>query len=122
MGKTVEGVEGLIAYRRVLPLVLEQAVRDRRRYAVSAERRGRCTTINTVGALHLITPWSFPMAMGTLKTSGPAIAAGCTMVMSGGLYALSDAARGSDPEEAGCRSACETVNHVVLVGLMSWPR
>jgi succinate-semialdehyde dehydrogenase/glutarate-semialdehyde dehydrogenase len=33
-----------------------------------------------VGPSLLITPWNFPMAMGTRKI-GPAIAAGCTMVM-----------------------------------------
>ncbi len=33
-----------------------------------------------VGPVLLITPWNFPMAMGTRKI-GPAIAAGCTMVI-----------------------------------------
>jgi succinate-semialdehyde dehydrogenase/glutarate-semialdehyde dehydrogenase len=33
-----------------------------------------------VGPCLMITPWNFPMAMGTRKI-GPAIAAGCTMVM-----------------------------------------
>src|SRR3954463_1829069 len=33
-----------------------------------------------VGPCYAITPWNFPMAMGTRKI-GPAIAAGCTMVM-----------------------------------------
>src|SRR5918994_4136965 len=33
-----------------------------------------------VGPTLMITPWNFPMAMGTRKL-GPAIAAGCTMVM-----------------------------------------
>ena len=33
-----------------------------------------------VGPCYLITPWNFPIAMGTRKI-GPAIAAGCTMVM-----------------------------------------
>src|SRR4051795_11986659 len=33
-----------------------------------------------IGPCVLITPWNFPMAMGTRKI-GPAIAAGCTMVM-----------------------------------------
>ena len=36
----------------------------------------------------MITPWNFPMAMGTRKL-GPAIAAGCTMV---GKPAQADAA------------------------------
>jgi succinate-semialdehyde dehydrogenase / glutarate-semialdehyde dehydrogenase len=33
-----------------------------------------------VGPSYLITPWNFPMAMGTRKV-GPAVAAGCTVVM-----------------------------------------
>ena len=33
-----------------------------------------------VGVCLLITPWNFPMAMGTRKI-GPAVAAGCTMVI-----------------------------------------
>ena len=33
-----------------------------------------------VGPCYFITPWNFPMAMGTRKI-GPAIAAGCTMVV-----------------------------------------
>ena len=33
-----------------------------------------------VGPCLLITPWNFPIAMGTRKI-GPAIAAGCTMVI-----------------------------------------
>jgi succinate-semialdehyde dehydrogenase / glutarate-semialdehyde dehydrogenase len=33
-----------------------------------------------VGPCLLITPWNFPLAMGTRKI-GPAIAAGCTMVL-----------------------------------------
>ena len=33
-----------------------------------------------VGPCVLITPWNFPLAMGTRKI-GPAIAAGCTMVV-----------------------------------------
>ena len=33
-----------------------------------------------VGPCLLITPWNFPLAMGTRKI-GPAIAAGCTIVL-----------------------------------------
>jgi succinate-semialdehyde dehydrogenase/glutarate-semialdehyde dehydrogenase len=33
-----------------------------------------------VGPTLMITPWNFPLAMGTRKI-GPAIAAGCTMVV-----------------------------------------
>src|SRR5690606_41838804 len=37
-------------------------------------------TKQPVGPSLLITPWTFPMAMGTRKI-GPAVAAGCTMVV-----------------------------------------
>src|SRR5256885_12630551 len=42
---------------------------------------GRLLTMKQpVGPCLLITPWNFPMAMGTRKI-GPAVAAGCTMVV-----------------------------------------
>src|SRR5437016_762261 len=59
----------------------EQAVRIDGRYAVAPNGQGRLMTMKQpVGACLLITPWNFPLAMGTRKI-GPAIAAGCTMVV-----------------------------------------
>jgi succinate-semialdehyde dehydrogenase/glutarate-semialdehyde dehydrogenase len=59
----------------------EQAVRIDGRYAVASNGRGRTLTMKQpVGPCLLITPWNFPMAMGTRKI-GPAVAAGCTMVV-----------------------------------------
>src|ERR1700749_517732 len=59
----------------------EQAVRIDGRYSVNANGQGRVLTMKQpVGACLLITPWNFPLAMGTRKI-GPAIAAGCTMVV-----------------------------------------
>jgi succinate-semialdehyde dehydrogenase/glutarate-semialdehyde dehydrogenase len=59
----------------------EQAVRIDGRYAVAANGAGRVLTMQQpVGPCLLITPWNFPLAMGTRKV-GPAIAAGCTMVV-----------------------------------------
>jgi succinate-semialdehyde dehydrogenase/glutarate-semialdehyde dehydrogenase len=59
----------------------EQAVRIDGRYAVAPNGQGRLLTMKQpVGPCLLITPWNFPMAMGTRKI-GPAIAAGCTMVV-----------------------------------------
>ena len=47
----------------------------------STSGAGRVLTIRQpVGPCLLITPWNFPLAMGTRKI-GPAIAAGCTMVV-----------------------------------------
>src|ERR671914_2495405 len=59
----------------------EEAVRIEGRYAVPPAGAGRMLTMKQpVGPCLFITPWNFPMAMGTRKI-GPAIAAGCTMVM-----------------------------------------
>ena len=50
-----------------------------------------------VGPSLMITPWNFPMAMGTRKV-GPAVAAGCTIVMKPAQQTpLSMLALGPDP-------------------------
>ncbi len=59
----------------------EEAVRIDGRFAVAPNGKGRLLTMKQpVGPCLLITPWNFPMAMGTRKI-GPAVAAGCTMVV-----------------------------------------
>ena len=59
----------------------EEAVRISGRWSVSPDGSGRILTMKQpVGPCLLITPWNFPLAMGTRKI-GPAIAAGCTMVV-----------------------------------------
>jgi succinate-semialdehyde dehydrogenase / glutarate-semialdehyde dehydrogenase len=59
----------------------EEAARIDGRYAVSPNGKGRLLTMKQpVGPCLLITPWNFPLAMGTRKI-GPAIAAGATMVV-----------------------------------------
>jgi succinate-semialdehyde dehydrogenase/glutarate-semialdehyde dehydrogenase len=59
----------------------EEAVRIDGRYAVAPNGAGRLLVMRQpVGPCLLITPWNFPMAMGTRKI-GPAVAAGCTMVV-----------------------------------------
>jgi succinate-semialdehyde dehydrogenase / glutarate-semialdehyde dehydrogenase len=59
----------------------EEAVRIDGRYVVAASGAGRVLTMKQpVGPCLLITPWNFPLAMGTRKI-GPAVAAGCTMVV-----------------------------------------
>jgi succinate-semialdehyde dehydrogenase/glutarate-semialdehyde dehydrogenase len=59
----------------------EEAVRISGRWQVSPDGSGRIVTMKQpVGPCLLITPWNFPLAMGTRKM-GPAIAAGCTMVV-----------------------------------------
>ncbi|MDA3630677.1 NAD-dependent succinate-semialdehyde dehydrogenase [Saccharopolyspora sp. WRP15-2] len=59
----------------------EEAVRIGGDYAVAPNGAGRFLVMRQpVGPALLITPWNFPMAMGTRKI-GPAIAAGCTSVI-----------------------------------------
>jgi succinate-semialdehyde dehydrogenase/glutarate-semialdehyde dehydrogenase len=56
-------------------------VRIEGRFAAAPNGQGRLITLKQpVGPCYAITPWNFPMAMGTRKL-GPAIAAGCTMVI-----------------------------------------
>ena len=58
-----------------------EALRIDGRYAVNDKGTGRVIVMKQpVGPCLFITPWNFPMAMGTRKI-GPAIAAGCTMVV-----------------------------------------
>ncbi|WP_158886699.1 NAD-dependent succinate-semialdehyde dehydrogenase [Amycolatopsis anabasis] len=59
----------------------EEAVRIDGRYTPSPAGGGRTiVTKQPVGPCLLVTPWNFPLAMGTRKI-GPAIAAGCTMIV-----------------------------------------
>ncbi|HEX5268167.1 MAG TPA: NAD-dependent succinate-semialdehyde dehydrogenase [Acidimicrobiales bacterium] len=59
----------------------EEAVRIRGEYLVAPDGNGRILTMRqSVGPCLFVTPWNFPTAMGTRKI-GPAIAAGCTMVV-----------------------------------------
>ena len=59
----------------------EEAVRIDGRFSVAPNGAGRLLTMKQpVGPSLMITPWNFPMAMGTRKI-GPAVAAGCTFVI-----------------------------------------
>jgi succinate-semialdehyde dehydrogenase/glutarate-semialdehyde dehydrogenase len=59
----------------------EEAVRVAGRYSTAPNGATRLLTLKQpVGPCLMITPWNFPLAMGTRKI-GPAIAAGCTMVV-----------------------------------------
>src|SRR5437588_363506 len=82
MGKPLTESKAEIAYgAEFLRWFSEQAVRIDGRYAVAPNGQGRLLTMKQpVGPCLLITPWNFPLAMGTRKI-GPAIAAGCTMVV-----------------------------------------
>ena len=59
----------------------EESVRIAGRWQTAPNGATRLLTMKQpVGPCLMITPWNFPLAMGTRKI-GPAIAAGCTMVM-----------------------------------------
>jgi succinate-semialdehyde dehydrogenase / glutarate-semialdehyde dehydrogenase len=82
MGKPVPESKAEITYAaEFLRWFSEEAVRIDGRYAKAPSGQGRLLTMKQpVGPCLLITPWNFPLAMGTRKV-GPAIAAGCTMVV-----------------------------------------
>ncbi len=59
----------------------EEAVRIDGRFVQSPAGTGRIiVTQQPIGPCFAITPWNFPLAMGTRKI-GPALAAGCTMLV-----------------------------------------
>ena len=82
MGKPLAESKAEIAYAgEFFRWFAEEAVRIEGRYATAPNGMGRLITMRQpVGPCYAITPWNFPMAMGTRKI-GPAIAAGCTMVI-----------------------------------------
>ena len=103
MGKTVKESKAEITYAaEFFRWFSEEAVRVHGRYMVNSNGQGRVVTMSQpVGPCVLITPWNFPMAMGTRKL-GPAIAAGCTMVIKPAkLTPLSMLALAGILEEAG---------------------
>ncbi|HEX8132896.1 MAG TPA: NAD-dependent succinate-semialdehyde dehydrogenase [Actinomycetes bacterium] len=103
MGKPVAESRAEVAYAaEFFRWFAEEAVRIDGRYAVAPNGAGRLLTMRQpVGPCVLITPWNFPMAMGTRKI-GPAVAAGCTMVIKpAGLTPLSMLALAQILEQAG---------------------
>jgi succinate-semialdehyde dehydrogenase / glutarate-semialdehyde dehydrogenase len=81
MGKTVAESKAEIAYSaEFLRWFSGEALRMDGYYKVAGNGASRVLVMRQpVGPCFFITPWNFPMAMGTRKV-GPAIAAGCTMV------------------------------------------
>jgi succinate-semialdehyde dehydrogenase / glutarate-semialdehyde dehydrogenase len=82
MGKPVADSKAEILYAaEFFRWFSEQAVRIDGRFTRAPNGKGRVMVLRQpVGPSVLITPWNFPMAMGTRKV-GPAVAAGCTMVL-----------------------------------------
>ena len=82
MGKPVSEAMGEVLYAAAyLRWYSEEAVRINGRFQVAENGTNRVLTMQEgVGPCIFITPWNFPLAMGTRKV-GPAIAAGCTCVV-----------------------------------------
>src|SRR3954464_4157358 len=82
MGKTVAEARGEVAYGvEFFRWFAEEGVRIHGRWMQAPAGGSRLLTIRKpVGPCLFITPWNFPLAMGTRKI-GPAIAAGCTMIV-----------------------------------------
>ena len=82
MGKPLAESKGEVAYAaEFFRWFAEEAVRIDGQYAVAPNGASRFLVMRQpVGVCLLVTPWNFPMAMGTRKI-GPAVAAGCTMVI-----------------------------------------
>jgi succinate-semialdehyde dehydrogenase/glutarate-semialdehyde dehydrogenase len=103
MGKPLAESKGEITYAaEFFRWFAEEAVRIDGDYAVAPNGTGRFLVMRQpVGPALLITPWNFPMAMGTRKI-GPAVAAGCTMVIKPAAQTpLSMLALGGILDEAG---------------------
>ena len=82
MGKPIAEARGEVTYgAEFLRWFSEEAVRITGRFGSSPEGTGSMLVAQRpVGPAFAITPWNFPLAMATRKI-GPAIAAGCTMVV-----------------------------------------
>jgi len=82
MGKPLAEARGEVTYgAEFFRWFSEEAVRISGRWATAPNGATRLVTMKQpVGPTLMITPWNFPLAMGTRKI-GPALAAGCTMVV-----------------------------------------
>ncbi|MEP6980142.1 MAG: NAD-dependent succinate-semialdehyde dehydrogenase [Nakamurella sp.] len=82
MGKPLAEARGEVTYgAEFLRWFSEEAVRISGRYSIAPSGGTRLLTMKQpIGPVYAITPWNFPLAMGTRKL-GPALAAGCTVVI-----------------------------------------
>ncbi|HEY0696329.1 MAG TPA: NAD-dependent succinate-semialdehyde dehydrogenase [Micromonospora sp.] len=82
MGKAFAESQAEVAYAaEFLRWFAEEAVRIDGGYLTAPGGNSRVVVMRQpVGPCLLVTPWNFPMAMGTRKI-GPALAAGCTVVV-----------------------------------------
>ena len=82
MGKPLAEGRGEVAYgAEFLRWFSEEAVRIRGSWLTAPAGGSRLLTLKKpVGPCLFVTPWNFPLAMGTRKI-GPALAAGCTVIV-----------------------------------------
>ena len=82
MGKPLAESRGEVTYgAEFLRWFSEEACRVEGRWSVAPSGGTRILTMKQpVGPVYAITPWNFPLAMGTRKIA-PALAAGCTVVI-----------------------------------------
>ncbi|MCD2147381.1 NAD-dependent succinate-semialdehyde dehydrogenase [Gordonia paraffinivorans] len=82
MGKPLAESRGEVAYGgEFLRWFAEEAVRIGGRTTTAPSGNGHIMVVKEpVGPALAVTPWNFPLAMGTRKI-GPALAAGCTMLV-----------------------------------------
>lgn len=82
MGKPIAEAKGEVAYgNEFIRWFSEEAPRITGRYGTAPDGKNRIMVLKRpVGPSLFITPWNFPLAMATRKI-GPAIAAGCTMIL-----------------------------------------
>jgi succinate-semialdehyde dehydrogenase/glutarate-semialdehyde dehydrogenase len=82
MGKPTAEARGEVTYgAEFFRWFSEEAVRIHGRWMQAPAGGSRLLTVRKpVGPCLFVTPWNFPLAMGTRKI-GPAVAAGCTMVV-----------------------------------------
>ena len=94
-GKALRDARGEIAYAaEFFRWYAEEAVRIDGHLSVAPSGANKIlVTRQPVGVSYLITPWNFPAAMATRKI-GPALAAGCTVILKPGQGDAADRARG----------------------------
>jgi succinate-semialdehyde dehydrogenase/glutarate-semialdehyde dehydrogenase len=123
MGKPVAESKGEVTYAaEFLRWFSEEAVRIDGRFGLSPAGDSRLIVLKQpVGPCLFITPWNFPLAMGTRKI-GPAVAAGCTMVVKPAKQTpLSMLALAAILEEAGLPKGVLSVLTASSAGALTGP-
>ncbi|RIJ78150.1 NAD-dependent succinate-semialdehyde dehydrogenase [Nakamurella silvestris] len=123
MGKPLAEARGEVAYgAEFFRWFSEEAVRISGSYSVAPSGGTRLLTMKqAVGPCYAITPWNFPLAMGTRKI-GPALAAGCTIVVKpAALTPLTMLALGQVLAEAGVPDGVVNIITTSSSGAVSEP-